>query len=184
LPLSSLIALRRNPQYLTEKQNEALKESIQREGFLSPVLVRKNGKRYEVLSGNHRVGAARELNLERIPCVIMEHCTQRQAQRIAVNMNSIHGDPNVELLAPFLAEMDDKTLGEIFLPKISIGELIEFDRTLELRLAELSVPDALDNEAVGNIPECLCPKCGRRHVTARESSKSNKAAAKNTNDSK
>ena len=40
LPLDTLHALRRNPQYLSERQMEALKASIERDGFIAPIVVR------------------------------------------------------------------------------------------------------------------------------------------------
>ena len=61
--IDKLIALRRNPQYLSERQNKALRQSIERDGFLCPVVIRKAKHQaglYEVLSGNHRVIASRE----------------------------------------------------------------------------------------------------------------------------
>lgn len=36
VPIEQLVALRRNPQYLTERQNSALKTSIERDGFQLP----------------------------------------------------------------------------------------------------------------------------------------------------
>src|SRR6185437_13128687 len=60
--IDSLVFLRRNPQYLTPHEMKALKASIERDGFLSPILVRPlpEGK-HEVVSGNHRAMAAKEL---------------------------------------------------------------------------------------------------------------------------
>ena len=143
---------------------EGLKTSIQRDGFLAPIVVRKRPKgMYEILSGNHRVMACRELGHQDVPCVLIHPCSDAQAGRIAMNMNTVHGDPNVELIAPFLAILDDTTLKEIFLPDSMLQEIKAFDATLKERLTSLQIPDALDNEAVGQIPNCVC-SCGHRHV--------------------
>lgn len=65
LRVDKLVALKRNPQYLSEAQMDALKDSMQRDGFLAPILVRPHDDdTFEVLSGNHRVMAARELGIE------------------------------------------------------------------------------------------------------------------------
>jgi hypothetical protein len=166
LPLASLVALRRNPQYLTEAQMEGLKKSIERDGFIAPIVVRKRPKNmYEILSGNHRVMACRELNHADIACVLVHPCDDARAARIAMNMNTVHGDPNVELIAPFLSALDDGTLREIYLPDSMIGDLRSFDATLKLRLDSLQIPDALDNASAKNsIPNCKCQTCGRHHV--------------------
>ena len=143
---------------------EGLKTSIRRDGFLAPIVVRKRPKgQYEILSGNHRVMACREIGLADVPCVLIHPCSDAQAARIAMNMNTVHGDPNVELIAPFLAILDDTTLKEIYLPDTMLTEIKAFDETLKERLISLQVPDALNHESVGQIPNCVC-SCGHRHV--------------------
>lgn len=159
------MALRRNPQYLTEAQMEGLKRSIERDGFIAPIVVRKRPKgMYEILSGNHRVMACRELGHVSIACVLVNPCDDARAARIAMNMNTVHGDPNVELIAPFLSALDDGTLKEIYLPDSIMKDLLNFDATLKMRLDSLEVPDALDSASPQNsIPNCVCT-CGHRHV--------------------
>ncbi len=166
--IDKLIALRRNPQYLSERQNKALRESIERDGFLCPVVVRKHKKvteSYEILSGNHRVNASRESGLKELPCVLVHPCDDKRAARIAVNMNTVHGDPTPELLAPFLAEIDDDALQNLFLDRELIADIVAFDQTLEQRLKLLELPDVVNSKGNkgGGIPNCVC-KCGDRHV--------------------
>jgi ParB family chromosome partitioning protein len=181
LPLSEIVALRRNPQYLSEKQVEALKLSIDRDGFLAPIVVRKKGAKYEVLSGNHRAMACRELGRESIDCVLVEGYSDAQAARIAVNMNTVHGEPTPELIAPFLADLDEDTMRSIFLDDALLAGIIDFDSTLAERLKKLELPDSLSRDSLkGTIPNCLCAKCGARHVAAPKSSRSIKSASRNT----
>ena len=144
---------------------EGLKKSIERDGFIAPIVVRKRPKgMYEILSGNHRVMACRELGHVSIACVLVNPCDDARAARIAMNMNTVHGDPNVELIAPFLSALDDGTLQEIYLPDSIMKDLLNFDATLKMRLDSLEVPDALDSASPQNsIPNCVC-KCGHRHV--------------------
>ena len=144
---------------------EGLKKSIERDGFIAPIVVRKRPKgMYEILSGNHRVMACRELGHVSIACVLVNPCDDARAARIAMNMNTVHGDPNVELIAPFLSALDDGTLQEIYLPDSIMKDLLNFDATLKMRLDSLEVPDALDSASPQNsIPNCVCT-CGHRHV--------------------
>jgi ParB-like chromosome segregation protein Spo0J len=166
LPLGALVALRRNPQYLTEKQNEALKASIERDGFLAPIVVRKKGKQYEILSGNHRAMACRELKRETIDCVEIIGCTDAQAARIAVNMNTVHGEPTPELIAPFLADLDDELLRTIHMDDALLKGVLDFDAVLAERLRSMEAPDSIDRESIlGTIPNCVC-QCGNRHVAS------------------
>jgi ParB family chromosome partitioning protein len=50
---------------------EALTQSVKEMGVLSPVVVRPKGRDYEILSGHHRVRAARNAGLSTVPCVII-----------------------------------------------------------------------------------------------------------------
>ena len=160
-----LDTLKRNPQYLTPAQMEALKASIERDGFVAPILVRPlQGGRFEVISGNHRLMAARELKREKVPCVIVR-LDDQAAKRLAVNLNLIHGDPPAELLAPFLAELDDATLAQIHLDDSLRADVARFDADLAASLARLDKDLAgVSNESNSQIPECSCPTCGRLHI--------------------
>lgn len=153
--------LRRNPQHLTPRTMQRLRESIERDGFVAPILVRPVGDRFEVVSGNHRFMSAREMGLEKVPAVVkvMDDAT---TQRLALNLNLIHGDPTAEQLAPFLAELDDDTLSQIHLTDELLTEVATFDAELSERLAELETPDSIGTPAKGSTTrsECTCPKCG------------------------
>lgn len=162
---SACVALRRNPQYLTPHQMDALKTSISRDGFLAPVLLRPLGTdRYEVLSGNHRVMCARELGLAKIPALIAD-LDDSAAQRVAVNLNTVHGNPTVELLAPFLAEMDDAVLSTVHLDDELLHDLRAFDESLASSLASMQkAPDSFNAESPkSTLDRCRCPTCGREH---------------------
>jgi len=159
-----IVTLRRNPQFLSPKQMESLKESIRRDGFCAPILVRPvRGGRFEIISGNHRFMAACELEMTEVPCVVAK-MSDRAAKRLAVNLNTIHGEPNAELLAPFLAEMDESLLAEIHIEDDVMKELLEFDKELAEKLSELQAPDKMnrDSSQHKNVI-CACPKCGRKH---------------------
>ena len=49
-----------------------LKESIREKGVLEPLVVRREGDHYLIISGERRYRASVELGLERIPCVLRE----------------------------------------------------------------------------------------------------------------
>ena len=184
VPLDQLIALRRNPQYLSEKQNEALKKSIQRDGFLAPIVIRKKKALYEILSGNHRVIASREAGLTKVPAVLIHPCDDARAARIAVNMNTVHGYPTPELLAPFLSDMDGEALRDIFMDDALLAGLLDFDDTLKSRLDELELPESLSRASPTETGlNCVC-SCGHRHhAVVPKPSRLSKPKATNTKES-
>jgi hypothetical protein len=162
--LDQLAYLRRNPQYLSPHSMEALKMSIQRDGFLAPILVRKRGAKFELLSGNHRAMAAHELGMKIVPAIVCP-LNDRQAKRVAVNLNTVHGEPNAELLAPFLAELDEELLASVHLDSDTIRAVSELDADLAASLSKLEAPEGFNRETPkSNILQCSCPKCGKRHI--------------------
>lgn len=160
------IALRRNPQLVAPAQMEAMKASIRKDGFLAPVLLRPmvDGDDYEVVSGNHRVMAARELGLETVPALVGEF-TDDQLGRIAVNMNTIHGEPDVDLLTEYLADLDNEVLALVHLDKELMKAIGGVDAELAQHIKQLQA----ENEPPSDKPEpdCVCPDCNRPHVSKR-----------------
>ncbi len=49
-----------------------LKRSIEEKGIIEPIIVRKHGEKYQIISGERRFVAAREIGLEVIPCVVRD----------------------------------------------------------------------------------------------------------------
>lgn len=56
---------------LPDSKYQELKESIKRNGVLSPIIVRKKSdNRFEIISGHNRVRCCKELAINEIPCII------------------------------------------------------------------------------------------------------------------
>ena len=173
-------SLKRNPQYLSEAQMLALRTSIRRDGFVAPILVRPmRGKtvKYEIVSGNHRWLAAKAEGLEQVPAVIAR-LSDAEAARLAINLNTVHGDPNAELLAPFLAELQDDVLAEIHIGADLLRDLLVFDDVLAQRLRQMELPEIVDmDSSTSRLPRnCRCPTCGYTHARAPESSSPSSAS--------
>lgn len=171
------IALRRNPQYVSPHDMEALKASIARDGFLAPVLLRRlaGTDDYEVVSGNHRVMAARELGLVEVPAIVTE-MDDATVKRAAINMNTVHGDPTAEMLVPFLAELDAETLRTVHLGADLLAEVVELDKSLAAGLKVLEIPigsvefgpTAEESQPRLDQPSPIrCPGCGHEFVPHR-----------------
>ena len=73
LPISKIKANKNQPRKVfDETELEELTESIKRDGILQPILVRKKGTGYEIVSGERRYQAAKRAGLDEIPVVIRE----------------------------------------------------------------------------------------------------------------
>ncbi len=69
-----------------EKKMADLKESIKQKGVLEPIIVRKVGEKYQVVCGERRVRACKELGLKTIPAIVRD-LTDDQALEFQVIEN-------------------------------------------------------------------------------------------------
>ncbi len=70
-----------------------LTDSVRKYGVLQPLLVRKNGDRYEIIAGERRFRAAMAAGIKEVPVVIREY-TPQQAMEIALIENVQREDLN------------------------------------------------------------------------------------------
>lgn len=103
---SSLIDDPRNARIHSKKQTAQLMRSIQRFGFNSPVIVRKDGT---IVAGHGRVAAAKQLGLETIPIIRVEHLSEAEcrAYMLADNKIAANAGWDFELLASELRGLID-----------------------------------------------------------------------------
>ncbi len=127
-----------NPNRMSEEMQAKLKVYIEREGFVEPLVARRQGEDYEILGGYHRWGIAKELGYETVPCVVLE-LDDRRAKILSVNLNEMKGQSLPNLLANLVHDLSKElTLDDLEsqLP-YSISELKD---SLEL----LKIPDGLE----------------------------------------
>ena len=74
--------------YEGERLNDMV-ESIREHGVLNPVIVRKKGGGYEMLSGHNRQNAARIAGLTEIPAIVKEGLTDDEAYGYVIETNVI-----------------------------------------------------------------------------------------------
>ena len=68
--INSLISAEYNPRQLKKEQYQNIKESLQRFGFVDPVIVNKNKDRKNIIIGGHqRVKVAKDLEYTEVPCL-------------------------------------------------------------------------------------------------------------------
>lgn len=71
-----------------------LADSIRQFGIIQPLTVRKNGENYELVAGERRLRAAKELGMKEVPCVITNINEERSAE-ISIIENLIREDLNI-----------------------------------------------------------------------------------------
>jgi hypothetical protein len=91
-------------------------QSIKDHGFIDPVTVRRLASgRYEIIDGQHRWQAARDLGYERIACYVLD-VGDTEAKKLTILLNELRGQaqPNElgALLKDLLADMPVESLIE------------------------------------------------------------------------
>ena len=121
-----------------------LSESLDQHQLIQPILVRKLGDRYELIAGERRVRAARELGWSMIGAVIRE-CSDRETAEIAIVENLLRKDLNpIEKARSFERYLDEHNSTQE-----ELGKRIGVDRTTInnlLRLLEL--PEAIQQNLI------------------------------------
>ena len=96
----------RNAKKHPQEQIEKLINSIQEFGFISPCLIDKENR---IIAGHGRVQAAKQIGMDKVPCVYIEGLTeeQRRAYIIADNRLTELGGWDMDIVFEELEDLDD-----------------------------------------------------------------------------
>jgi len=95
LPLASILKNPFQPRLSFDKEDlDNLKESIQIHGIIEPIIVRQSKGGYEIIAGERRFRAAKELGLETVPVLIREKVSDRELKILALVENLQRADLN------------------------------------------------------------------------------------------
>lgn len=155
-PIERLVPYERNARTHSSEQLAQIRASIQEFGFTNPILVDGQDG---VIAGHGRLEAARDLGLEQVPVVVLDHLTpeQKRAYVIADNKLALNAGWDMSLLQQ---EVMSLNLTDFNL------DLLGFD---EKELSGLLDPERIDAEEApeefaevdeGIETDHRCPSCG------------------------
>ncbi|MGI8991921.1 MAG: site-specific DNA-methyltransferase [Bryobacteraceae bacterium] len=106
-PLDKLIPYAKNPRTHSDAQVVQIAASIREFGFTSPILVDSDAG---IIAGHGRLLAARQLELDRVPVIILDHLTEKQkrAYILADNQLAMNAGWDEHLLRLELAALKDE----------------------------------------------------------------------------
>lgn len=116
------------------EQLERLADSIRQHGVLQPVVVRRNGARYQLVVGERRWRATQQAGLTSIPAVVADVAEQDRLELALIENVQRHDLNPIELAHAFLTLSEGGTTQE------EIGRRVSLDRSTvanHLRLLEL-----------------------------------------------
>lgn len=157
IAVAELTPYARNSRTHSVEQIAQVSASITEFGFTNPVLIDGSGG---IIAGHGRVMAAKQLNLESVPCIRLGHLTeaQKRAYIIADNQIALNSGWNIDLLAAELESLRELDF-DLELLSFSGKQLDDF---FSDDLGQIPLPA---EDAVGEKKTIItCPKCGFEHV--------------------
>ncbi len=149
-PLDTLTEYPNNPRQHDTKQLIKIQNSIEKFGFINPILVDEHN---EIIAGHARLAAARLAHLPQVPIIHLEHLStaQKKAYRIADNKLAELGTWSVENLQLEFQELEKLDLD--FSLGITGFDMGDIDLILEGKEAKAdpkanNIPFIPDNEVV------------------------------------
>jgi len=137
----ALSANKFNPNVMSAENENRLRESIRRNGFFKPALVRElpNGT-LEIIGGEHRVSAAIDLGITEVPVVNLGSISDEKAKELCVLDNGRYGDDDALRLAELLSEMGSVDEIASFMP-YSDADFAAIFASTSIELDNLDIPD-------------------------------------------
>lgn len=144
IKVSSLRPYEKNSKIHNKENIEAIKKSIEKYGFNDPIGVW--GKNNIVVEGHGRLLACKELGIEEVPCIRLDHLTEEERREYTLlhNKTTMMTDFDFDLLSEELADLD---LSDFELDW-GITEPLDFEDDEEVEASEVQKK------------LCKCPVCG------------------------
>ena len=99
--IGSLIFAEYNPRQLTKEQYRNLRDSIERFGFVDPVIINKHPERENIVIGGHqRIRIAEDMGMEKVPCVELNLSLDKERE-LNVRLNRNVGEWDWDALANY-----------------------------------------------------------------------------------
>lgn len=147
IKLSKLKPYEKNAKLHPEDNIEAIKKSIQKYGFADPIGVW--GKQNIIVEGHGRYLACKELGIEEVPCIRLDHLTdeERREYTLLHNKTTLMSNFDYDILAK---ELDELNLSDL---DLDWGIIKEEDINIDDFFAEA--------EEKPKEPKTIkCPHCG------------------------
>lgn len=135
-----------------KNQEEEVLRAIERFGFRIPILVKSKpgGERYEMIDGHTRLAAARRLDAENIPCIVVDDLPDAETRRLALSLNKLQetGQWDPEALRLEINEIIEIS-GDIRIPGFEAPEI----EALRFGSGDSEQPDPADDVSGLVMPE-------------------------------
>lgn len=158
-PVNRLIPYERNARTHSPEQVAQIAASIQEFGFTNPILVDSDDG---ILAGHGRLAAAKDLALDQVPVIVLDHLSpaQRRAYVLADNKLALNARWDEELLQQELAKLqiEDFNLDVIGFSEEEIAKLLD-PEGIDKAVKEYEGAEEFGEDEFSEF-EHKCPRCG------------------------
>ena len=106
IPLNKIQLNDWNPNTMSQVMFSKLLNSIKTKGIQYPIIVMKDKRKFVVIDGEHRLTIARQLNYEKIDCIVLDNMPRTQAMMLNRHINIIKGEDDDSKLNDFLRDLN------------------------------------------------------------------------------
>lgn len=131
LHVDILHANNHNPNKQKDIVFNKLVENMQEIGFVEPVMVRPHPEKedeYEIVSGHHRVEAAKIIGFEEVPCIVQHDFDEDMAKFQLVRMNVLRGELDPMRFTKLFNEMAEKYGDDLTKDMMAMVDMKAFDK--------------------------------------------------------
>jgi ParB/RepB/Spo0J family partition protein len=136
-----------NPNKMTEVEFGHLVKHIEEQGFVAPILVRREGKKLFIADGHHRARAAKKAGYTEVLAVEWDG-TEEQRKLLAIGMNKIRGELDLSEVAKIFADLHADGVGMDVLTLTGYTE----DEISDLLSASAAIVDDSDDPMADTKP--------------------------------
>jgi hypothetical protein len=119
---------KQNPRRITVRQQKNLQKSIEKFGFVDPLIVNSHpGRENVVIGGHQRLEVAKKMGIKKVPVVYVD-LTEDQERELNLRLNKNQGEWDWPLLAEFSEELlkevgfEKAELEKVFPPVLELEE--------------------------------------------------------------
>jgi uncharacterized ferredoxin-like protein len=154
--ISELTFWDKNPNVMEQSELRALEKSINKFGFLEPIIIDEKGK---ILGGNHRAAVmfSKEGAKAEVVCTVVSGLNEEEKNKLGLALNRIHGENDPAKLK--------ELLGSFSLPDeiLELGFTDTDMKALNIDLSGFSTDiELFDSQREIKTGVIICPHCGMK----------------------
>lgn len=149
-----------NPRRITENEKKKLMNSLETFGYIDPIIVNKHNM--NIVGGNQRYHAMRELGWDEVDVVFIDEPNLDKEKAMNIALNKISGEWDMEKLVEITDELKLNEFVDVDLTGFEEAELDE----IKLKSGLVYKEDDFSEEDIESMYEepktkkIICPNCG------------------------